>query len=329
MKKAFLESYGAYVPAGRVTGKTISSLYGKGLPGFKTVSVPELDEDTLTMAYEAAKACLAKVSGKIDGIILATTSLPFEYKKGSSLLAKMLKIKDAWCIDTGASFLASAEALWLASQLVGGGSVGKVLVVTSEHPWPNPGDETDFGWEAGAAAFVVSQQGFAEMSFLIPDYELEAYDFWKLRGEEKARHRPEMLDDNFAVAVGRLVKVMGGKNALEKFRFVAMGLSRFRWIKILAKAGMTPEQLEPVNSATYLGNAGTATFGLNLALALDQSAGGDEILALGYAHGNLVGVEIRVDSPPQGINLTEVIQNGDEKTLADYWQTVYDRRLRG
>jgi len=329
MKAACLEGYGIYVPAGRITSKAISALYGKGLPGFKTISMPELDEDTLTMGYEAAKISLAKVTGKVDGVILATTSLPFEYKKGSSLLANMLKIKNPWCIDIGGSFLASAEALWLAGQLVGAGSMDKVLVVASEHPRPNPGEETDFGWGAGAAAFLVSREGFATLEFLTRDYDLEAYDFWKLRGEEKLRHRPEMLDDNFILAFNRMVKALGGKEDLKRFRFVALALNRSRWIKALHKAGVAPEQLDDVNCSTYLGHLGAATLGLNLALALDQSVSGDSILGVGYAHGNLVGAEIRVNSTPEGLRLRETILNGEEKTLADYWQAVYDRRLRG
>ena len=328
MKTACIDSYGVYVPAGRVTGKTISSLFGKGLPGFKTISVPELDEDSLTMGYEAAKACLAKVTKKVDVIILASTSLPFEYKKGSNLLAKMLRIEDAWCIDIGASYLASAEALWLANQLVGGEGVDNVLVVASEHPMANPGEETDFGWGAGAAAFLISKEGFASLNFLTPDYSLESYDMWKLRGEEKLRHRPEMLDDNFAYAMGRLTESIGGKEAYNKYRFVALALNRSRWAKTLTKIGVKAEQLDAVNSSNYLGHLGTACLFLNLALALDQSVGGDKILGIGYAHGNLVGTEVQVTSSPESLRLASVLQNGQEKSLAEYWQAVYDRRLR-
>ena len=328
MTTAYLESYGIYVPSGRVTNKSIKSLYGKGLPGFKSVSMPELDEDALTMAYEASKNCLAGVEGNIDGLILASTSLPFVYKKGSSLLANMLKIENVFCLDIGTSFLASAEALWLGCQMVAGGSLSKVLVVTSEHPMPALGEETDFGWGAGAAAFLISREGFAELKFLSPDYSAETYDLWKLRGEDKLRFRPEMLDDNFASAMGRLAKDMG-KETLQSFRFVAMALNRSRWNKALGKLGITPEQFDCVNVSTYLGHLGTASLGLNLALGLDQSKNGDKILAIGYAHGNLMGAEVVVNTAPGCQGLTEMVQGGEERTLAEYWQAVYDRRLRG
>lgn len=328
MSKAYLKSYGIYVPKGRISSKTIASLYGKGLPGFKSSSIPELDEDALTMAYEASIKCLGKDAGKVDAVILATTALPFEYKKGSSLLAQMLKIENVWCIDIGASFMASAEALWLANMLIGSG-LENVLVVTSEHSRPEPGEETDFGWGAGAAAFLISNQGLASLNFLSPDYGIEAYDLWKLRGDAKLKHRPEMLDDNFALAMSRFVNGIGGKEQLKKYRFAAIGLNRSRWGKALGKAGIAAEQLDPVNSSTYLGHLGTAALGINLALAVDQASQGDIILGIGYAHGNLVGLEINLESAPEGSHLLEYIQDGEERSLAEYWQAVYDRRMRG
>ncbi|HWI54864.1 MAG TPA: hypothetical protein VNT57_04185, partial [Desulfobacteria bacterium] len=266
MSKAYLKSYGVYVPAGRLTSKTVASLYEKGLPGFKSTSMPELDEDSLTMAYEASQKCLAQEAVKVDAVILATTSLPFEYKKGSSLLAQMLKIENAMCIDVGASFLASAEALWLAEMIIAGGKEN-VLVVTSESTTSEPGEETDFGWGAGAAALLVSNEGVASLNFLSPDYSIEAYDLWKLKGDSKLKFRPEMLDDNFALAMSRLVKGIGGKEALKKYRFAAIGLNRSRWAKALGKTGIAAEQVDPVNCSTYLGHLGAANLGINLALA--------------------------------------------------------------
>lgn len=328
MSKAYLKSYGIYVPKGRLSTKTVASLYEKGLPGFKSSSVPELDEDSLTMAFEASQKCLAKEAAKVDAVILATTSLPFEYKKGSSLLAQMLKIENAWCIDIGASFMASVEALWVADMLIAGG-LENVLVVGSEHSRPEPGDETEFGWGAGAAAFLVSNRGLASLNFLAPDYGIEAYDLWKLRGDAKLQFRPEMLDDNFALAISRFVKGIGGKEQLQKYRFAAIGLNRSRWAKALAKTGIAAEQVDPVNCSAYLGHLGTASLGINLALAVDQASQGDLILGIGYAHGNLAVVEVSMESNPEGANLTAYIQDGEERSLADYWKAVYDRRMRG
>ena len=49
--------YGAYLPRYRAPLKEIQSFYGRpGRPRSKALCTPALDEDTLTMAYEASVA---------------------------------------------------------------------------------------------------------------------------------------------------------------------------------------------------------------------------------------------------------------------------------
>jgi 3-hydroxy-3-methylglutaryl CoA synthase len=52
--------YGAYVPRYRAPLGEIQSFFGRpGRPRSKALATPSLDEDTLTMAYEAANDALA------------------------------------------------------------------------------------------------------------------------------------------------------------------------------------------------------------------------------------------------------------------------------
>jgi len=53
---AVLTSYGAYVPQYRAPLGEIQKFYGRpGRPRSRALATPGLDEDTLTMAYEAAR----------------------------------------------------------------------------------------------------------------------------------------------------------------------------------------------------------------------------------------------------------------------------------
>ena len=53
--------YGAYLPRYRAPLGEIQKFYGRpGRPRAKALCTPALDEDTLTMAYEAASAALAR-----------------------------------------------------------------------------------------------------------------------------------------------------------------------------------------------------------------------------------------------------------------------------
>lgn len=325
---AFIAAYGAYTPAGRVGNDVLKCLYKKGLSGVKSLSVAELDEDSLTMGYEAAKGIVRGGQRPVDALILASNTLPFACKKGSSLLGKMLRLDGTTrYYDMGAGFLAAAEALWMAFQLVEGGSLESVLVVASEHSLYRPGEELDMAWGAGAAAFLVAREGFARLESVRSDYEVESYDFWALRGESIARYRPEMLDDNFDKAIGRLVEKLGGRESLSCYRYIPIQMMRSRWGKALGKKGIKPEQVEPVNCLPHVGNLGTAAFGVNLALAFEQSAAGDRILAVGYSQGNTLGLDLVIEGKHEDSNLKEMIAGGVQMDLADYWQTVFQRRF--
>jgi len=69
--------YGAYLPRYRAPLGEIQSFYGRpGRPRAKALATPALDEDALTMAYEAATAALA--GAPAPGTVIAVSqSAPF------------------------------------------------------------------------------------------------------------------------------------------------------------------------------------------------------------------------------------------------------------
>lgn len=323
---AFIANYGVYVPRGRVGSEVFKTIYGKGLPGARAVSMAEIDEDSLTMGYEAVKRIIP--AGGIDGLILASNSLPFGGKKGSSLLGKMLRLSPSVpCYDLAGGPLAAAEALLLAAELVGGGSRRCVAVVAAEHPRYYPGEEVEMAWGDGAAAFVISADGFASIDDVMADYEVESYDLWTLPGEEQRRYRPEMLDDNFDRAMERLVAARGGTEKLDGYRFTALQINRHRWTRSLGKRGIQKEQWEPVSALSLVGNLGSATFGVNLALALERAVQGDRILAVGYGHGNTVSFSLTIKGDPSRHEVQKQLEMDMPVDLATYWRTVFQRRF--
>ena len=88
--------YGAYLPRHRAPLKEIQSFYGRpGRPRAKTLSTPALDEDTLTMAYEAAAALGVEGAAAPGTVITVTQSPPFGLRKLSATLARTLGLDDA------------------------------------------------------------------------------------------------------------------------------------------------------------------------------------------------------------------------------------------
>ena len=82
--------YGAYLPKHRTPLGELQSFYGRpGRPRSRTLATPGLDEDTLTMAYEAATEALAGERAPA-ALISVSMSAPFGLRKMSATLSRAL-----------------------------------------------------------------------------------------------------------------------------------------------------------------------------------------------------------------------------------------------
>ena len=82
-----IASYGAYIPKYRLGREVIAKAWGpRFLPGERAVA--NYDEDSITMATEAALNCLQGIDSKsVEGLIFASTTSPYLEKQASTLLA--------------------------------------------------------------------------------------------------------------------------------------------------------------------------------------------------------------------------------------------------
>src|SRR5207247_17781 len=88
--------YGAYVPRPRIDTLTIASAWGRSVDARLPVrekSVPSADEDTVTMAIEAARGALARsrvAPSSIRAVWVGTESKPYAVKPSSTIAAEAI-----------------------------------------------------------------------------------------------------------------------------------------------------------------------------------------------------------------------------------------------
>src|SRR5205085_2319884 len=112
----------------------IQSFYGKpGRPRAKALATPGLDEDPLTMAYEAGREALA--DGAEPGAVIAVTqSPPFGLRKVSQTLARALGLDERpRCYDVGGH---AAVGALKALEGAAGRPVGDCAQVCPSQPHP-------------------------------------------------------------------------------------------------------------------------------------------------------------------------------------------------
>lgn len=283
-------SVGAYIPRYRLSGKTLAQVWGSGGSGERAVA--NYDEDSLTMASEAALYALAgRDPSKIGGCFFASTTPPYDEKSNATLLATVADLgAEVVTADLGGSLRAGTTAIRLALDLIKAGTASQALVAGADMRPTAPGTdlETLLGDGAGAVllgegdviatfegAYTASHE-FIDVWRKAGDRYLEVGDPTFVRAYGLDKHIPEAVD-------GLLARVGLKRQDIAKVAFYAPD---FRIHAALARQLKFPETAmlkEPVIGKA--GNTGVASPLLGLASALEEAKPGDRILVVSYGNG--------------------------------------------
>jgi 3-hydroxy-3-methylglutaryl CoA synthase len=156
MSKPGIIACGAYVPRLRIARETIATATGWLRQGRGNArgerSFCNWDEDSITMAVEAARACLDGVDGtSLTDVMLASTTLPFADRSNAGVVATALDLPaGVGAGDQAGSQRAATTALAHCLERSGATS----LVIASEQRLAKPGSAEERTYGHGAAAVV-------------------------------------------------------------------------------------------------------------------------------------------------------------------------------
>ncbi|MFP9191454.1 zinc ribbon domain-containing protein [Natrialbaceae archaeon A-CW1-1] len=155
-----ITAVGAYVPRARLPAEAVSDAWGRfNGAGIRSTAVLGADEDTLTMAAEAAHRALEAGdvnASALEAVTLATTTPPLEEEEVTVRLGAFLGTNPTTRYETrSASTNAGVAALADALEA----DVGPVLVVASDAPRGEPDSPEGHAAGAGAAAFLLVSAG--------------------------------------------------------------------------------------------------------------------------------------------------------------------------
>lgn len=318
--------YGAYLPRYRAPLKDIQSFYGRpGRPRAKTLCTPALDEDTLTMAYEAASATLAGAAAP-GAVITVSQSPPFGLRKLSATLARTLGLDDALPLDVGGHGGSLLDAFAIAEALADGGGA-PALVVASDHLVSYEDRVCDLLSAGAATAFLIGGSGGVARLGDSARASREVYDVWRLGTEPEARFRLEVLFDAYGATTRQALAGLAAatERATSDYAAVAASQPHPQTLRGLGKAGVAPEQLEHTSFVGEIGNLGAASVGVALALGLDRAEAGQHLVALGYGGGEAIAQDIEVLSAPGSTGTAERIP-GEAIDLSTYYRWTRGRQ---
>jgi 3-hydroxy-3-methylglutaryl CoA synthase/uncharacterized OB-fold protein len=152
---------GGYVPWLRLERRAITQAhawFNPGLGGLArgTRAIANWDEDSITLATEAARDCLEGVPAPcVNTLLLASTSLPFADRQNAGVVKAALDLPDeVVTLDITGSQRAGTSALLAALRMAQQGA-GSVLCIAAHKSRTQPGSESEVTAGDGAAALLI------------------------------------------------------------------------------------------------------------------------------------------------------------------------------
>jgi 3-hydroxy-3-methylglutaryl CoA synthase len=285
---ASISDCSVYLPVWKLKREEIAKATGLPSMGGEK-SVAHWDEDSITMAVEAARM----LKGEFDAVLFASTSSPFKIKQSASFIASALDLDSAFTMDFSNSFRASTNALITANELVDSGKFKRVLVVAADCIPIKPGSLYEQIYGDGAVAIAVEKEGAAKIIGYNSSYQ-PLPGAWMLKDELISFDARLDAIFGYASSIQRSAMSLLGKLGMSPMdfdRIVASAPDPKSYEGLLKAVGAKPQEFFFKN----VGILGTAHPVLLLASQLDRTG---RILLGSYGEGaDVIAIEL-TSSPP-------------------------------
>jgi hydroxymethylglutaryl-CoA synthase len=298
--KVGIVGYGAYVPRWRIRVENIAKVWGqdaetikKGL-GVEEKSVPSMDEDTTTIAVEAARNAMKRACGlkgnEIGAIYVGSESHPYAVKPTAVTVAEALGLTpNITAADTEFACKAATAGMQACLGLVKGGYVRYGITIGADTAQSAPGDALEYTAAAGGAAYIIGEDNILAEIEGTCSYTQDVPDFWRREGSLYPRHAGRFTGE--PAYFEHVIKC--SKNLMEKlntspndYTYAVFHMPNGKFpLRAASLLGFDVKQVLPGLVVQNIGNTYSGSSLLGLAAVLDEAKSGDRILLTSYGSG--------------------------------------------
>jgi hydroxymethylglutaryl-CoA synthase len=319
-----IEGYGAYIPFYRLPTTEIGRIWhGGGSGANREKAVAANDEDTTTMAVEAARiaVAMAGAEGKLGAIFVGTESKVYAVKPTSTIVAQALGCHETLAADFEFACKAGTEAMQVISGLVGSGMIEHGLACAIDTAQGRPGDDLEFTAASGGAAYVIGKSGKNSIAKILGSvtYVSDTGDFWRRQGEKYPRHLSRFTGEpayfhHVETAVKNLFAEFKMKPTDFQYAVFHQPNPRFP-VEAATRLGFTMKQIETGLLNPMIGNTYSGSSPLGLAAVLDIAKPGDTILLCSFGSGAgsdafvIEAQDSLIEKRKLGVPVRELVEN--------------------
>ncbi len=292
-------SYGVYIPRFRITMHEIARVWGadageitRGL-GVREKSVPDLDEDTATIAVEAARAALRRrriAPEAIGAIYVGSESHPYAVKPTACTVGEAIgATPHMTAADYEFACKAGTAGIQTCMGLVQSGMITFGIAIGADVAQGAPGDALEYTAAAGGAAFVIGNDDPIAVINQTCSFTTDTPDFWRREGQSFPRHGGRFTGDpgyfrHVQGAARMLFERMGTTPADYDYAVFHQPNAKFP-LRAARMLGFAEEQILPGLVVPRLGNTYSGASMIGLAATLDLAKPGDRIFVTSFGSG--------------------------------------------
>ncbi len=287
--------YGAYIPMYRIKAKEIARIWNVVQVPIEEKSVIGLDEDSITMAVEAAKNALKRANidpRDIGSVRLGTESKPYAVKPSATIVAEVLGITpNTLAADLEFACKAGTEGLQSSIALVASGMVRYALAIGVDTAQGRPKDALEYTAGCGAAAYILSTKSHETLAYIEGSYSYvtDTPDFWRREGRFYPMHTGRFTGEpayfkHIINAAKGLMEELGLKAT--DFNYAVFHQPNVKFpLTAARRLGFNMDQVKPGLLCDRIGNTYAAAMLIGLANILDMAKPGERILAVSFGSG--------------------------------------------
>lgn len=295
-KRVGIVGYGAYIPRFRIRADEISRVWKDGEESLhiEEKSVPGPDEDTTTMAIEAARNALSRADidpQDLGAVWVGSESKPYAVKPTATIVAEALgSTPHVNAADWEFACKAGTEALQAALGFVAAGMARYAMAIGADTAQGRPGDALEYTASAGGAAFLV---GSGEESRAVLEascsFVTDTPDFFRRAEQPYPEHGHRFTGEpayfrHTLEAASYLMKHLGTRP--QDYAAVVFHQPNAKFpLRAAKELGFTAEQVEVGLLVKVIGNTYAGSSLLGFANFLDQAKPGDRVLLVSFGSG--------------------------------------------
>jgi hydroxymethylglutaryl-CoA synthase len=291
-------SYGVYIPRYRIRVDEIARVWGDGdeisasLRVFEK-SVPDLDEDTVTIAVEAARNAIARGKvdpGRIGAIYAGSESHPYAVKPTGTIVGEAICTSSSFtAADFEFACKAGTAAIQACMGLVGSNMIDLGLAIGADVSQGAPGDMLEYTAAAGGAAYIIGSRDLAAEIEGFYSFTTDTPDFWRREGMPYPEHggrftgEPAYFKHVTSAAQGLMERLGTTPNDYDYAVFHQPN-GKFP-VRVAGKLGFSKKQIEPGLVVPMIGNTYSGSCLIGLAATLDVAKPDERIFVTSFGSG--------------------------------------------